>query len=597
MRRKYTTATAFFEALWEAGISHVFVNLGSDHPGIMEAIARGKKDPTGSFPKVVTCPHETVALSMADGFARLTGKPQCVIVHVDVGTQCLGAAVHNASVARVPVLIFAGLSPFTLEGEMRGSRTEYIHWLQDAPDQKQIVQQFCRYTGEIKTGTNVKQMVNRALQFATSDPKGPVYLTAGREVLEQEITPYKLDQTVWGPVSPQPLAQDGVATISDLLVTAKEPLVITGYSGRNHASCGALVALADTVPGLRVIDALGSDVCFPYSHPASLGLQIGGHESIRTADVILVVDCDVPWIPTQCSPRPDAVIMHIDVDTLKRNMLLHYIPAKYRYCADAELSFRQIQQYISSHATYPAVLAKEPYLSRREKMVAEHRARLDNLAVIAAPPADRSLPAHTPYLASQLRKLCPENTIWCPEAVTNALPTCNQLQVDTPGCLINGGGGGLGWSGGGSIGVKLASDYLAGRTGKGGFVCQIVGDGTWMFGVPSTVYWIARKYSIPTLTIVLSNKGWNAPRNSLLLVHPDGVGSEVDNEGIGISFAPTPDYSGIAKAAAGHDAWAGCASSVKELDELLPQAIESVKNGVLAVLEVRLKGSWEKASL
>jgi thiamine pyrophosphate-dependent acetolactate synthase large subunit-like protein len=199
--------------------------------------------------------------------------------------------------------------------------------------------------------------------------------------------------------------------------------------------------------------------------------------------------------------------MHIDVDTLKRNMLLHYIPAKYRYCADAELSFRQIQRYISGHATYPAVLAKEPYLSRREKMVAEHRARLDNLAVIAAPPADRSLPAHTPYLASQLRKLCPENTIWCPEAVTNALPTCNQLQVDTPGCLINGGGGGLGWSGGGSIGVKLASDYLAGGTGKGGFVCQIVGDGTWMFGVPSTVYWIARKYSIPTLTIVLSNKG------------------------------------------------------------------------------------------
>ena len=80
-----------------------------------------------------------VALSMADGYARLTGKPQCVIVHVDVGTQGLGAAVHNASCGRAPVLIFAGLSPFTIEGEMRGSRTEYIHWIQDVPDQKQIV--------------------------------------------------------------------------------------------------------------------------------------------------------------------------------------------------------------------------------------------------------------------------------------------------------------------------------------------------------------------------------------------------------------------------------------------------------------------------
>lgn len=97
-----------------------------------------------------------VGLSMADGYARLTGKPQCVIVHVDVGTQGLGAAVHNASCGRAPVLIVAGLSPFTIEGEMRGSRTEYIHWIQDVPDQKQIVAQYCRYVGEIKTGKNTK---------------------------------------------------------------------------------------------------------------------------------------------------------------------------------------------------------------------------------------------------------------------------------------------------------------------------------------------------------------------------------------------------------------------------------------------------------
>src|ERR1700750_2909084 len=71
----------------------------------------------------VKIPRQMVALSMADGFARLTNKPQCVIVHVDVGTQGLGAAVHNASCGRAPVLIFAGLSPYTIEGELRGSRT------------------------------------------------------------------------------------------------------------------------------------------------------------------------------------------------------------------------------------------------------------------------------------------------------------------------------------------------------------------------------------------------------------------------------------------------------------------------------------------
>ena len=99
---------------------------------------------------------QMVALSMADGYARYTGQPQAVIVHVDVGTQALAAAMHNASCGRAPVLIFAGLSPYSFEGEHRGSRTEYIHWIQDVPDQKQIVSQYCRYAGEIKTGKNVK---------------------------------------------------------------------------------------------------------------------------------------------------------------------------------------------------------------------------------------------------------------------------------------------------------------------------------------------------------------------------------------------------------------------------------------------------------
>lgn len=86
-----------------------------------------------------------VALSCAHGMALVTGQPQCVLVHVDVGTQGLGAAVHNASCGRAPVLIFAGLSPFTQEGEMRGTRTEFIHYLQDAKDQGAIVRQYCRY--------------------------------------------------------------------------------------------------------------------------------------------------------------------------------------------------------------------------------------------------------------------------------------------------------------------------------------------------------------------------------------------------------------------------------------------------------------------
>lgn len=186
---------------------------------------------------------------------------------------------------------------------MRGSRTEFIHYIQDVPDQRAIVAQYCRYTAEIKTGKNIKQMINRALSFAMSDPKGPVYLTAAREVLEEEIEPYYLDQSVWDPIGPSALPEDAVERLADAFLEAKEPLILTGYAGRNQNATRELVKLCDSLSGIRVLDTLGSDMCFPANHPSSLGLMYGVHEHIRTADMILVIDCDVPWIPTQYCPQ------------------------------------------------------------------------------------------------------------------------------------------------------------------------------------------------------------------------------------------------------------------------------------------------------
>ncbi|KIV83853.1 hypothetical protein PV11_05842 [Exophiala sideris] len=384
-KQDYTASFAFFEAIWEAGITHVFVNLGSDHPSIIEAIVKGQNEKQGNFPRIITCPNEMVALSMADGMARLTNKPQCVIVHVDVGTQGLAAAVHNASCGRAPVLIFAGLSPYTIEGEYRGSRTEYIHWIQDVPDQKQIVAQYCRYTGEIKGGRNVKQMVNRALQFATSDPQGPVYLYGAREPMEEDIQPYHLEQEVWQAVSPAALPQDGVKLIAEELVKAKEPLLIVGYTGRKVESVAATVALADKIPGLRVLDTGGCDMCFPTNHPAALGLRYGSEPAITTADFILVVDCDVPWIPTQCKPKADARIIHIDVDPLKQQMPVFYIPAFARFRADSATSFTQIGEYLASETNLTTVLSETAHTVGMKRQEA-HTARWGQFRELAKIP-------------------------------------------------------------------------------------------------------------------------------------------------------------------------------------------------------------------
>lgn len=433
---------------------------------------------------------------MADGYARLTGRPQCVIVHVDVGTQGLGAAVHNASCGRAPVMIFAGLSPYTCEGELRGTRTEYIHWIQDVPDQKQIVGQYCRYTGEVKRGVNVKQMVGRAYQFMMSAPMGPVYLVGSREAMEEEIPEYHLVPEQWGPVGLGALTADGVRGITEALVEAKEPLLITGYLGRNHAAVGELVKLVETVQGMKVLETGGSDMCFPSDHRAYQGLRYGVHECIKIADVILVADCDVPWIPTQARPQPDAKIFHIDSDPLKQQMPVFYLPTIARYKADCCTVFNQLHTYIAST---PALSQKvSTYTDRWDRLKTQHEQRLATIKESAQPGPDGSY--NVSYLTAAIRRAVPDDTIFAIEAVTCTHSVADHIQPQLPGTWINCGGGGLGWSGGGALGIKLAA-------GTEKMVVQIVGDGTFLFSVPGSVYWISQRYRLPVLTIVLNNQG------------------------------------------------------------------------------------------
>lgn len=457
-----------------------------------------------------------VAMSMADGYARVTGKPQCVIVHVDVGTQALGAAVHNASCGRAPVLVFAGVSPFTQAGEMRGSRTEFIHWIQDVPDQKQIVSQYCRYTAEIKTGFNIKQMVGRALQMARSDPQGPAYLCAAREVMEMDLVPQPdLNPEEWQPIALGGLPTGAARAIAEALAGAKAPLVVTGYSGRNLQVPGLLVRLADRVGALRVLDTGASDMCFPADHAAWLGVRYGVHDAIREADAILVLDCDVPWIPTQCAPPAGARVFHVDVDPLKQQMPVFWIPAQARYRADARASLEQILDELDREdgGDLAARVKSEENVAAARSRAAAHAELLASLEVKFQPREDGSFGAG--YLCRTLRRVCPEDAIWAVEAVMNTGFVHDGVLPTRPGSWINCGGGGLGWSGGGALGIKLAADKEGGGAGR--FVVQVVGDGTYMFSVPGSVYWIARRYGIPVLTVVLNNKGACRTFSSLFL--------------------------------------------------------------------------------
>jgi len=117
----YTAAEAMFEALVDADVSHLFVNLGSDHPAIMEALSKRKREGREKL-KIITAPNEFVGLSACQGFFQASGKMQAILVHVDCGTLAMAGAIHNVARARIPVLMIAGTSPVTDENEMAGGR-------------------------------------------------------------------------------------------------------------------------------------------------------------------------------------------------------------------------------------------------------------------------------------------------------------------------------------------------------------------------------------------------------------------------------------------------------------------------------------------
>lgn len=563
-------STAFIEALHDAGVSYIFANLGSDHAAIIEALAEARATLRPS-PRLITCPNEMVALSAAHGFAQVTGRAQAVIVHVECGTQALAGALHNAARARIPALIFAGASPFTQEGELSGSRNEFIHWIQDVFDQRGIVRGYVKYENEIRTGRNIRQLVFRALQFAHSDPRGPVYLVGAREVMEEEVPEVEVDAARWRPIAPMAIAPSEVAAIVEHLLAARRPLIVTSHLGRNPAAFAELTRLCRRL-GIGLLESAPSCVNFPADDPLYQGSQWNEphqNAALEGADFVLVIDSDVPWIPLHNRPQEQAVIYHIDVDPLKERMPLWQIPAARVFRADAATALAQINERLRSVEIDEIAIGR-----RRAYYEALHKERLAQLVERERIRGDEITPA---YLTARVRKHLDREMIVLNEGISNYQTIFDHLRAGRAGQVIASGGGSLGWSGGAAIGVKLAHPEKT--------VISLIGDGSYLFSVPSSVFWMARRYETPFLQIIYNNRGWRSPKLSTLAIHPEGYASRSDE--FGVSFDPPPDYAGIAAAAGG--AFAQTVRWVDELDEALERAIHAVRSErCAAVLDVWL---------
>ncbi|NKJ01605.1 acetolactate synthase [Novosphingobium sp. SG707] len=337
------------------------------------------------------------------------------------------------------MLIFAGSSPFTQQGEMLGSRNEFIQRIQYVHDQRGLVRGYMRYDNEIRTGANVKQVVHRAMQYAKSDPKGPVYLMAPREVLEAPCEPVSVDIHRWQPVTPPALAAQDVRFLAERLAAAKRPLIVTSYWGRNTAAVAALEVLC-TQAGLGVVESVPSYVDLPHDSLFYLGNYWNNPEQnadLAAADLVLVVDSDVPWIPIKSKPSDSAEIYDIANDPLKEQMPLWYIEPHRSFRADAAQALQAIGEALAALAPDADALAEKTghYAARG----AARRAR-----VAQEETQGPGLTTACPIAA--LRGQFDDQTIVMDEGITNYRPVFDHLATARAGSMFASGGGSLGWN-------------------------------------------------------------------------------------------------------------------------------------------------------
>ena len=558
-----TAARRLLELAARLGVDYFFTNLGSDHPAFIEAFA-AIDEAGGAMPRIVVCPHEMTALTAAHGYAMVTRRPQIVLVHVDVGTQNLGCSLHNASRGRVPAIIVAGLSPVTVSGDRAGARTEFIHYTQDAPRQHEIAAQYMKWTYELRAPEMLDSVLMRAMQVATTVPEGPIYLTGAREVWEGQAEPLSDEALAhWSPARLGGLREDAVAELHEALSQARRPLVLTTYLGRNQDAVGRLVELSERL-GLPVAEIAPQYVNFPGGHPHHAGYR--RNALVADADLVLMLDVDVPWIVSRTEPAAGARLFHIDADPVKESMGFWHFPAHRSYRADSDYVLQQLLDYGRDRTQAVPAERQQWIAAARERVAA---APLPSLSV-------RQGGITVKQLTQAVGELVTARTVIVCEEPSGTETILSTLRLNRPGSYYVNGGSGLGWCINAAVGVKLADPQAE--------VIALSGDGSFLFGVPSSTYWVAQTYGAPILTVVYNNRGWNSPKVSTNLVHAQSTAQSKDR--YWITVADGARLADIAAAASGAAAFR--VSEGEALRATLQEALEIVRGGRSAVVEVML---------
>ena len=557
---------AIVAAMGLGGVDYMFFNSGSEIMFMQEAIA--KANALGRpAPKLIMMTHEYPTLNAALGYAAATGRMAATAVHVDVGTQHYGCAIHTARHSGLPVLITAGAPPVSYPGSMRGARDGSHFWVQQTPDQSGIVRQYMKWDHRLEYQDNAGMVVSRALQIAQSEPRGPVYLALPREIAFLPTTGERFPTAQQLGIARAPAPDpDALRDLAERLVAARNPAILIQRSGRNPATVPALVRLAEFL-GAPVGEAAARTYqCFPMNHPLYQSINL----DLTKSDVVLVIESDVPWIPGPQQPPRDAFVAVVDIDPVKAHIGTLEFSANMRLIADTEIALRELLRLVEQRA---GKSDRGRFAERAERWARVSRERYEKNRKAAQAAAGKS-PISPLWLSYQIGEAIDDNCIMLDETLMLS-PLPPYLRFAEPATYFRNPGSGGGWCAGAALGAKL------GRPDRD--VIAVSGDGFYMYSVANAAIASAVRYGAPFLSIIYQNRSYSTGTRATAQFYPEGFAVKGGLEAG--YFDPPIDFAKEAEAAG---AYGENVSDPAEVGPALKRGLQQIRNGTPAVIAVWL---------
>jgi benzoylformate decarboxylase len=475
---------ALLEQFLADDVRYMFGNPGTVEQGFLDALS--------SYPGLtyILTLQETIAVAIADGYARAAGRPAIVQLHSGVGLGNGVGMLYQAKRGGTPLVVIAGES---------GVRYDAMD-AQMAADLVAIARPVTKWAARVDDPSSVLRVIRRAMKIAATPPTGPVFVALPADVLDaantEEVVPSVLPETRTVPEAGL------VDRARDLLLDAERPIIIVGDGVAASRAQAELTRVAEML-GATVYGANSSEVNIDATHPlfaGNLGHMFGHHSApiVAPADAVLIVGTYVfPEVFPSLSGAfgPGTRIVHIDLDAYE---IAKNFPVDLGLVADPKLTLAAI-----ADALEPAMTDRQRQAARtRADVAATGRDRQATAEREADLDARRSSPLHVSAFMEALADRLPDDAIVFDEALTFSPEVTQYLPPRIPGSFFQTRGGSLGVGIPGAIGAKIAHPD---RT-----VVGFTGDGGSMYTIQAL--WTAAHHRIGAKFVILDNGAYQLLR-------------------------------------------------------------------------------------